>query len=131
LIEWKEEYTTGVKEIDKYHKKVFEIANRAFKLVDNPDADNRDNAIALAIFDLIEYTLHQFYIEEEYMLSINHRDLFWHKMEHEKFIKNINIIKEKNAKNKPEKYLIDFLEFYSKWIDRHILEDDKRISIIY
>ncbi len=131
MIEWKEEYTTGVKEIDKYHKKVFEIANRAFKLVDNPDADNRDNAIALAIFDLIEYTLHQFYIEEEYMLSINHRDLFWHKMEHEKFIKNINIIKEKDAKNKPEKYLIDFLEFYSKWIDRHILEDDKRISIIY
>jgi hemerythrin len=129
LIEWKEEYTTGIKEIDKHHQKIIGIANKAFQLMDDSDAANRDNAIAWAIFDLIEYTLHQFYIEEEYMLSINHRDLFWHKMEHEKFVKNINTIKEKDAKNKPEKYLMDFLEFYSKWLDSHTLDHDKRIVI--
>lgn len=129
MIEWKDEYLTGIKPIDKHHQKLFEITNRAFELMDKADENNKDGAVEWTIFDLIEYTLHQFYIEEEYMLSINYRNLFWHKMEHEKFVKNINIIKEKNVKNKSEKYLIDFLQFYTNWIVQHILTEDKLIAL--
>lgn len=35
MIKWKEDYIIGVDKIDEQHKKLFEIANKAYKLLKN------------------------------------------------------------------------------------------------
>jgi hemerythrin len=71
MIEWKDEYQTGIKEIDNHHHKLFEAVNRAYELSCKADEGVMNKkTVEKFINELTDITLHQFYIEEEFMLSI-------------------------------------------------------------
>lgn len=128
MFEWKEDYLVGIKEIDKQHKMIFDIANRASEILHKAKETDEYKVSERIVNELKEYTIYHFYTEEEYMLSINYKGIFWHKMEHENFIKRINSIKIKDLQNNQERYVTEILELIISWITKHILIKDKDIT---
>ncbi|MGE5396637.1 MAG: bacteriohemerythrin [Chitinophagales bacterium] len=128
MISWKDDYSIGVETIDEQHKKLFEIANRAYALLKNELLTDKYDQI-VAIFDeLKDYTVYHFGFEQEYMASIGYKKLLSHKVIHDDFIEKINEIDFNQVDQEQEKYLMDILNFVVQWIEQHILGMDKKIT---
>lgn len=128
MFKWKSEYETGIEKSDEQHKKLFEIANRAYELLTNDLYLDKYDKIIHIIEELKDYTVFHFTEEEEYMLSISYKKFFSHKVEHENFIKKFNDIDYNRIDDGQNKYIMELLEFIYRWIDGHILIKDKEYS---
>jgi hemerythrin len=127
MFNWKQDYVLGVQVIDEQHKKLFEIAESAYGLLKDDFRTDKYDEIVRIIGELKEYTIFHFKTEEEYMMSIGYRKLLSHKVYHNDFIENINNAKLSNIDNNQDEYIMELLGFVAKWIDEHILEQDKQI----
>jgi len=128
MIKWKEEYSVGVEHIDAQHRKLFEIAGRAYDLLkDELITDKYDRIIAI-IEELKEYAVYHFNAEEQYMKEIGYRKLLSHKVSHDDFIEKVNSIDFDQVDDNQNEYLLNTLDFVVNWIDRHILGQDKLYS---
>ncbi|MEG1255484.1 hemerythrin family protein [Clostridium sp.] len=129
MIKWKDEYNIGVDKIDEQHKKLFEITNRAYALLENEFCIDKYDKIVEILEELKDYTIYHFKSEEEYMLSISYRKFLSQKVEHDEFIKKINDIDLNIIDENQDKYIISALEFIVNWITDHILTKDKLIAL--
>lgn len=127
MIKWKENYEIGVRHIDEQHEKLFEIADRAYKLLTNDFITDKYDKIIEILGELKEYTIFHFKSEEEYMLSIGYKKFLSHKVEHENFINEINNIDLDKIDLNQDGSVKEILEFVVDWIDGHILNQDKLI----
>lgn len=125
MFKWKSEYETGVKVLDEQHKKLFEIANRAYELLINELYIDKYNKIMEIIEELKDYTLFHFKSEEEYLLKIGYRKFLSHKIEHDSFIKKFNDIDFNHIDHNQDQYIKELLEFIYVWIDEHIVVKDR------
>ncbi len=127
MIQWKESYRLGIDEIDDQHKKLFEIANRAYELLKNDFVTDKYDRIVSIIEELKDYTVYHFSFEENYMASINYRKLLSHKVIHDDFIAKISEVDLDNVDENQDEYLMGILDFVVEWIEQHILGTDKLI----
>lgn len=127
MIEWKANYELGIKHIDEQHQKLFEIADRAYKLLTNDFIADKYDRIIDILEELKEYTIFHFKSEEEYMLSIGYKRLLSHKVIHEDFINSINDVDLNEMDLNQNESVKKILEFIVDWIDKHILNEDKLI----
>lgn len=128
MIIWKEDYETGITQIDDQHKKLLEIAGSALTLLkNNLYIDKYDEIIAI-LEELKDYTIYHFNSEEEYMLSVGYKKFLSHKVEHVAFIEKINNIDLNNLDRNYDKALLGILEFVINCIDDHIFKKDKLIA---
>lgn len=124
MFEMKEKYKTGIAFIDEEHKKLFEIAERAYQLLKNPyEVDKFDNVVAV-IEELREYTVYHFKDEEKYMESINYKRLFTQKIDHAKFIEKLYEVDLNKIDENPDEAIMGILTFLNDWLINHILEKD-------
>ena len=127
MVAWKEEYRTGIEKIDQQHRKLFEIAGRAYDILKDQFCLDKYDRIVEIIEELKDYTIYHFNFEEEYMQSIGYTRLFSHKVQHEEFIDKIRSVDLTKIDYDQDKYLVDLLDFVLGWIDGHILGTDKLI----
>lgn len=128
MIKWKDEYSVGVEHIDDQHRKLFEIAGRAYDLLkDNLVLDKYDTIIAI-LEELKDYAVYHFNSEEQYMKEIGYRKLLSHKVMHDDFIEKVNGIDFNKVDENQNQYLLGTLDFVVNWIDGHILGQDKLYS---
>lgn len=125
MINWKEEYAVGVKDIDEQHKKLFEIAGRIYDLLKHELYTDKYDKILEVITELKDYTEYHFKFEEQYMLSIGYRRYLTHKVEHDDFIEKFNNVNLTEVDENQDSYIMEILEFVVSWISEHILEKDK------
>jgi len=128
MIEWKNDYSIGVADIDEQHKKLFEIANRAYSLLKNELITDKYDQIAVIFAELLDYTGYHFGFEENYMKSIGYKKLLSHKVIHDDFVERVKNIDLKQVDEDQDKYLMDLLDFVANWISDHILVQDKLIT---
>lgn len=128
MFKWKSEYETGVKLLDEQHKKLFEIANRAYELLSNELYIDKYNKIMEIIEELKDYTVFHFKSEEEYLLKIGYRKFLSHKIEHDSFIKKFDDIDFNHIDHNQDQYIKELLEFIYVWIDDHILVKDREYN---
>jgi len=128
LINWKEEYRIGIKLIDEQHKKLFELANKAFDLLKDDFYIDKYDDIIMILKELKNYAIYHFKSEEDYMESIKYRKILSHKVEHDDFIQKIEEVDIDKIDENQDKYILDLLEFIVNWIDKHILGTDKLIT---
>ena len=122
---WKEEYNTGIEDIDNQHKELFRISNEAYKLLkDDFRTDKYDKLIGI-ISDLRDYTIYHFNYEEERMAEKKCKGFFAHKLEHEAFKAKINSIDLKSLDYRQDESISELLELVYGWITDHILNTDK------
>ena len=125
LIEWKEEYSVNVKEIDNQHKKLVEIINSLYSVINNIDIDDKKLVVLFA--DLISYADLHFNTEEGYFDKFGYPESKHHKDAHKLFRKKIFSLITQYKKKKIEATfeLVDFLE---DWFLGHLAIEDKKYS---
>ncbi|MDT8903638.1 bacteriohemerythrin [Anaeroselena agilis] len=125
MIKWRDEYNTGVENLDAQHRRLFEIANEAYGLLrDELRVDKYDDIVAI-LDELREYTKYHFQTEEDYMLSIGYKKFLSHKAEHAEFIAKIEAVDLDKVDASQDEYLRVTLDFVCTWITEHILGRDK------
>ena len=127
MIQWKESYRLVIDDFDDQHKKLSEIANRAYELLRNDLVTDKYDRIVSIIEELKDYTVYHFSFEENYMASIKYRKLLSHKVIHDDFIAKINEVDLDNVDENQDEYLMGILDFVVEWIEQHILGTDKLI----
>lgn len=121
---WKDDYNTGIVEIDNQHKRLFELGGQIFELVNLKDGLDHYDEIMTILNELREYTIYHFDYEEKYMKSINYNNLKSHKELHDKLIDKISNIENKDIDMEQNTVLIQLLDFIANWIGNHILKED-------
>lgn len=127
MIQWNDDFTIGVKAIDEQHKRLFDIANRAYQLLRNELVLDKYDQIVDIFEELKNYTVYHFAFEEKYMAEIGYKRLLSHKVYHEDFIAKVNAVDFDKIDQDQEQYLMGILDFVVNWIQEHILGVDKRI----
>lgn len=128
MYEMKEEYKTGIEAIDEQHKKLFDIADRAYMLLKDEYTVDKYDKIVTIIKELKDYTAYHFNFEEEYMESIGYKRMFTQKIEHAEFIKKLDEIDFDKIDKDQDKYILAILQYLNDWLVEHIYEKDKLIG---
>src|SRR5690554_6647367 len=126
MFEWKEEYSVGIKEIDKQHRKLLGIGEELYYVLENTSQgiDQYDNIRAL-LKELYDYTVYHFGAEEELMEEHDYIGLGSHRFQHKFFIKKLEEIDLEELDLNQEGAVMDLLDFVADWITKHILEVDQ------
>jgi hemerythrin len=127
MFDWKQDYVLSVEIIDEQHKKLFEIGERAYKLLKDRFRTDKYDEIVSILAELKEYTIFHFETEEEYMMSIGYKKFLSHKVYHNDFMETINNANLGSIDKNQDEYIMELLGFVAKWIDEHILQQDKQI----
>lgn len=128
MLKWKYEYIIGIQEIDVQHEELFNIANKAYRALNDTFSLDKYDEIITIIEELKEYAIYHFKSEEEYMKSIHYKKIFSHKIEHDEFIEKVNNVDLRKVDDNQDKYLLEILDFIVEWTSEHILKIDKKIT---
>ena len=130
MYEMKDEYLTGIEQIDVEHTRLFEIEEETYQLKNDDFIPDKYDQIRALFEELKEYTKMHFQHEEEYMKSIGYKMLFTQKIQHEAFIK---WLEEQELEGVDDEYedqdavIETILNYLADWLVHHILETDKQI----
>lgn len=127
--EFTDKYLTGISHIDREHKGLFEIIERANRMVGNWNGDESYDKFMDILDELKDYTAFHFADEEEYMKSIGYKGYEVQKRAHDAFIARINELEETEIDEDPQRYLQSLVQFLLGWLINHILHEDKKIGV--
>jgi hemerythrin len=123
-LEWKEEYSVKVKEINEQHQKLFGFLNAMDELIKNNGP--REEALKL-IGGLNDYANYHFKTEEKYFDQFNYADSDKHKESHNSYRTKIGEFQEKIntlGDGAMTSFLFEVLDFLEDWWIGHILNED-------
>jgi|Deesub1362A_J573_1020465.scaffolds.fasta_scaffold24008_2 hemerythrin len=125
-IQWTEDLSTGITEIDNQHKEMFSRINefhQACKL-----GKGREKVRETIKF-LEEYAIMHFSTEENYMKRYNYPDYDSHKIDHQNFMKIINNIKEDfEREGAGVALVVNINHMIVEWLHKHIRRVDKALA---
>jgi hemerythrin len=128
MYEMKDEYLTGIENIDNEHRVLFEIAEETYKLKHNNFIPDKYDNVKALLHKLKDYTNMHFDNEEKYMESINYKRMFTQKVEHQAFRDKLESYDIDGIDEDTDYVIDDMLEYLTKWLIEHIFENDKRIA---
>ena len=124
LFEWMPQYSVSVLRFDSEHKKLFELINELHEAM---SAGRGRAIVAHVLKELTDYTHRHFSAEEEAMRRAGYPGLEVHIAEHRALSAELGKYYDEwaaNANTSP----IDLLFFLRHWLQRHILETDRKYS---
>ncbi len=129
MYEFKEEYVTGIEQIDEEHKRLFEIADETYNLSRKEFLVDKYDQVIQIIKELKEYATMHFEHEEAYMESIGYKKMFTQKVQHNAFCEKLNSWNLYDIDENSEEIVDEILNFLTNWLVSHILEHDKQIGM--
>ncbi len=125
-INWTQNLSVGINEIDEQHKVWFEKANALF---DACIQQKGKDYISHLLDFLDEYTKIHFSDEEKYMLQINYPEYSNQKGLHSSFINELEKLKsDYESSGGNVAVVINANQLILKWLTNHILLEDKKIG---
>lgn len=124
LIEWSNDLSVNVAEIDKQHQKLVMMLN---DLHDAMKQGKGHEIIGKIITELINYSVVHFATEEKYFVQFNYPDTDSHKKEHADFVQQVSIFNDGFKKGKLM-LTIDVVKFLREWLRKHIMGTDKKYT---
>lgn len=118
-IEWSDELSVKVKEIDEQHKNFIEILNKLHDGIFDLEIQK------VVIKELVEYATVHFETEEKHMIHFNFPGYEEHKKEHEELTEHTLKFKDELFRNN---CLLSFaiLDFLKDWLENHLLNMDMK-----
>lgn len=129
MYEFKEEYVTGIEQIDEEHKRLFEIADETYNLSRKEFLVDKYDQVIQILKELKEYATMHFEHEEAYMESIGYKKMFTQKVQHNAFREKLNSWNLYDIDENSEEIVDEILNFLTNWLVSHILEHDKQIGM--
>ena len=126
MWEWETKFSVGVEVIDKQHKNLVDLINSIETCNEKDTIDVKQ--VSSIIQKLIHYTQTHFKEEEEVMRRHAFAGLERHKKLHKDFIDKVKLFEDKFEKG-PKQVLEIMLPFLTKWLQHHILVEDKKYSM--
>ncbi|MBF0204475.1 MAG: hemerythrin family protein [Desulfamplus sp.] len=122
-LQWKEEYNTGIAEIDYQHQYFLSLIKRITTVM----AERHDHTYCQRLFtELVYYTRFHFYSEENIMMHYNYTGFKEHQEIHRDLIDLLTNKINSIAENMDEYH--QFVQFLLKWFVHHSMEEDKKIA---
>ncbi len=123
LPSWSKELSVHNDAIDEQHKHLFDIAGRAYALI-NKKATKEE--IVTILKELLNYTQEHFRDEEDYMESICYPRLEQHREKHREIIRDMtnSVMQIRNVNDLKEKLAV----IAKKWLLEHIIREDMQIE---
>lgn len=128
MYEFKEEFLTGIDQIDAEHRRLFEIANELYTLKCEEYMPDKYDHIRHILEELWDYTLTHFEHEEAYMESIDYKRLPEQKIQHEAFEETIGDWDMDAIDENQDETIDEILGIVTNWLVNHILYEDKLIG---
>ena len=129
-FKWKEEYNLNIEEIDKQHKKLMEIGERAYDIAIIDDGYDRYDEIMTIIDELLEYTKYHFEYEENMLKEYNYNHIHDQAEEHEIYVNKINqVASREDIDDNQRKIILEIIDFLSEWISKHIMIADRGYAV--
>ncbi len=131
MYELKEQYLTGVEQIDNQHRKIFKLADDAYQLLKDENILFKDERLFTIISGLRDYTQYHFTEEELYMEQIQYAELEFQKAQHRKFILELDKLSQETVRVSLENQddVIDkVLAYLANWLQEHIEHFDMKIK---
>ncbi len=123
-IEWSEDFSVGVKEIDRHHKDLVNLVNRFSEAI---ELGEEAEIIEDVAGQLLAYTQKHFSYEEHLFDEHNYRDSEHHKKLHRNFIEQVlkfkQEVEEGNGRTAGE-----LVRFLKDWVIKHILVVDAKYA---
>lgn len=121
-IEWSDDFSVKVSDMDAQHKKLFGMIN---DLNDAISSGKGRDAVSAVLKRLVDYVVEHFGEEEKLLASVNYPELDQQKQMHAMFIKKSLEFKESFDSGKA---LVgtDIVLFLKDWLIQHIMRKDKQ-----
>lgn len=127
MLQFTDDYLTGIEQIDNEHRKLFELLEEADRKVKS-DADIRTTGMHL-LNGLKDYARIHFADEEAYMESIDDPELPRQRKAHQSFIDRMNYTNFVGMPDDTMKQsVIELIAYLSHWLMHHILGSDTLIG---
>lgn len=125
-MDWSEEYSVGIKEIDEQHQQWIAIYNRLHKVLLESSLKEEQEEVKNLLEEIYNYTCYHFASEEKLIQELGLPGAAKHWRLHKDFEK---IVYEQYRKAKEEKFILtsEILSMVKKWLLTHILDQDKKI----
>lgn len=118
-MEWKDEYSIGIQEIDDQHK----LLLRSFSAIEESiRSDQGWSNTHYAILELNQLASMHFTFEEALMKMFGYPETEAHQREHHRFFAEIGRI-ERHSLNKSAE--VEMVQFLRGWLTTHILGSDR------
>lgn len=128
MYELKEEFLTGIEEIDREHKRLFEIADELYELKCEEFIPDKYDNIRKILEELKDYTLTHFAHEEAYMQSIGYKRMFTQKSQHDALRQIMQEWDLDTIDENQDEAIEEMLRIVTEWLVNHILNQDKLIG---
>jgi len=122
LIEWTDDLSVGIQEIDDQHQLLVSLLNKLHNAIHQHHGKEAAQAI---LGELVEYTKIHFVVEESLMRILGFPGYDDHKAQHDHLIAEINELQEKLASGK-KSISFELLHFLRMWLTKHIMEEDQQ-----
>jgi hemerythrin len=124
LIDWSNDLSVGIEEIDEQHKVLFNLINRLYHGI----VQQTDTVVIQEIFnELIQYTVVHFAVEESLMRIFDYPAYDEHRRYHEVLTKQVVDLHNKFTAAKVT-VSMELLTFLRKWLTGHIMVEDKKYT---
>jgi hemerythrin len=124
FVEWSNELSVGIEEIDSQHKVLVDLLNEVHEAIQQ----GRTVEVTKSIIDrLDEYTRVHFAVEESLLRILHYQDYDRHKEDHDKLIAQLGDLRTKLDKGKGS-IGFELVFFLKGWLTKHIMEGDKRYA---
>ena len=127
--EFTDAYLTGIPSIDEEHARLFEIANEVYDLLEDELVTDKYDRIVEMIDELRAYTKTHFANEEAYMERIGFPHIRSERRAHRLFVKKLEEVDMGAIDNSQDAYILEVLDFLTKWLTAHIKGADRRIGL--
>lgn len=127
LIDWNNDLSVGIEEIDEQHKVLLNLINRLYQGI----VQQTDVAVLQEIFnELVQYTVVHFAVEESLMRIFDYPTYDDHKHYHEELTKQVVDFHIKFKANRTP-ISMELLTFLRKWLTNHIMVEDKKYTTFF
>ncbi len=122
LVEWNEQLSVGVLEMDVQHKRLIELINRLYDAMSRGEGSG---ILKTIVNELVTYTKVHFTAEERLMASRQYPQLSTHRQLHERFTTQVVEMNEKIVTGKMLT-AVNVGNFLRDWLLTHIQSEDKK-----
>lgn len=128
MYEFKDDFKTGIPQIDEEHKRLFEIADEIYELKNDEFVHDKYDRIRDILDELREYTNTHFAHEEEYMEAIGYSQMFMQKVQHDALRQQMAEWDLDSLDENQDETIDKILQIVTDWLVAHILGYDKHIG---
>ncbi|MCX8027333.1 MAG: bacteriohemerythrin [Thermodesulfovibrionales bacterium] len=125
FIQWNDDLSIGVQEIDDQHKGLVEMVNTLYEAMKS--GENKE-LINNMVFKLKDYAIYHFDTEERYMQEHQYPAFADHKAKHKDFCVKVLTI-DKDLQSGKGALSMEILNFLTDWLVKHINETDKKMGV--